>query len=43
MPVHRVRLLGDPLLRTRCQPVTKPDSPAVRVVLDGMKETLHDW
>jgi peptide deformylase len=43
MPVHRIRLLGDPVLRTRCQPVTKPASPAVRVVLDGMKETLHDW
>ena len=43
MPVHRIRLLGDPVLRTRCQPVTKPDSPAVRVVLDGMQETLHDW
>ena len=43
MPIHRIRLLGDPILRTRCEPVTKPDSPAVRVVLDGMKETLHDW
>ena len=43
MPVHRIRLLGDPVLRTRCQAVTKPESPAVRVVLDGMKETLHDW
>jgi len=43
MPVHRIRLLGDPLLRTKCQPITKPNSPAVRVVLDGMKETLHDW
>jgi len=43
MPVHRIRLLGDPILRTRCEHVTKPDSPAVKVVLDGMKETLHDW
>jgi len=43
MPVHRIRLLGDPVLRARCEPITNPDSPAVRVVLDGMKETLHDW
>ena len=42
MTVHRVRLLGDPILRTRCAPVTNPQSPAVRVVVDDLKETLRD-
>ena len=43
MPVHRIRQLGDPILRTLCEPITKPRSAAVRVVLDGMRETLLDW
>lgn len=42
MTVHRVRLLGDPILRTRSTAVTNPQSPAVRVVLDDMKDTLRD-
>ena len=42
MTVHRVRLLGDPVIRTRCAPVTNPRSPAVRVVVDDLKETLRD-
>jgi len=42
MTVHRVRLLGDPALRSRCVPVTNPRSPAVRVVVDDLKETLRD-
>ncbi len=42
MTVHRVRLLGDPLLRTPSTPVTNPRSPAVRVVVDDLKETLRD-
>jgi peptide deformylase len=41
MTVHRVRLLGDPVLRARA-PVTNPRSPAVRMVVDDMKETLRD-
>ena len=43
MTIHRIRLLGDPILRTRCEPITKPGSAAVRVILDDMRETLRDW
>ena len=42
MTIHRVRQLGDPILRTRSAPVEHPGSPAVRVVLDDLKETLRD-
>ena len=43
MTIHRIRLLGDPILRARCEPITKPKSTAVRVILDDMRETLRDW
>jgi peptide deformylase len=43
MTIHRIRLLGDPILRTRCEPITKPKSAAVRVILDDLRETLRDW
>ena len=43
MTIHRIRLLGDPILRTQCDPVEKPGSTAVRVILDDMRETLRDW
>ena len=43
MTIHRIRLLGDPVLRTRCEPITKPRSTAVRVIMDDMRETLRDW
>ena len=43
MTIHRIRLLGDPILRARCEPITKPGSTAVRVILDDMRETLRDW
>ena len=43
MTIHRIRLLGDPILRTQCEPITKPGSTAVRVILDDMRETLRDW
>ena len=43
MTIHRIRLLGDPILRTRCQPITRPSSTAVRVILDDLRETLRDW
>src|SRR5574341_1869596 len=43
MTVHRTRLLGDPGLRIRCQPVANPRSPAVRVVADDLRDTLRDW
>jgi peptide deformylase len=43
MTIHRIRLLGDPVLRTRCATITNPQSAAVRVILDDLKETLRDW
>lgn len=43
MTIHRIRLLGDPILRTPCEPITKPRSAAVRVILDDLRETLRDW
>ncbi len=43
MTIHRIRLLGDPILHTRCDPITKPSSAAVRVIVDDLKETLSDW
>jgi peptide deformylase len=43
MTIHRIRLLGDPILRARCEPITQPRSTAVRVILDDMRETLRDW
>ena len=43
MTIHRIRLLGDPILRAKCEPITKPRSTAVRVILDDMRETLRDW
>jgi len=42
MTIHRIRLLGDPVLRAKCRPVTTPRSAAVRVVVDDMRETLGD-
>ena len=36
MPIHRIRLLGDPVLRTRCELITKPKSLAARVVVDDL-------
>jgi peptide deformylase len=43
MTVHRIRLLGDPVLHVRCEPIAKPRSAAVRVIVDDLKETLRDW
>jgi len=43
MTIHRIRLLGDPILRARCQAITRPSSTAVRVIVDDMRETLRDW
>jgi peptide deformylase len=36
-------MLGDPILRARCQRVSNPRSPAVRVVADDLRDTLRDW
>jgi peptide deformylase len=43
MTIHRIRLLGDPILRARCEPIDKPGSTAIRVIMDDMRETLRDW
>jgi peptide deformylase len=42
MTIHRIRLLGDPVLRSRCEPVTSAKSPAVRLVADDLQETLRN-
>lgn len=42
MAIHRIRQLGDPVLRARCEPIAKARSAAVRVVLDDLKDTLRD-
>ena len=42
MTIHRIRLLGDPVLRMRSEPVTNHRSPAVRLVGTDLKETLQD-
>ncbi|HKV73983.1 MAG TPA: peptide deformylase [Gemmatimonadales bacterium] len=42
MTIHRIRLLGDPVLRTRCEPIVRHNSTAVRVVIDDLRETLRD-
>lgn len=42
MTIHRIRLLGDPILRTRSEPVDNPRSPAARLVATDLKETLKD-
>jgi peptide deformylase len=40
MAVRRIRLLGDPILRERCQRVETPTSAAVRLVADDLRDTL---
>ena len=42
MTIHRIRLLGDPILRMRSEPVADPKSPAARLVATDLKETLRD-
>jgi peptide deformylase len=43
MTIHRIRLLGDPILRAGCELIAKPRSTAVRVIVDDLRETLRDW
>lgn len=43
MTVRRIRALGDPILRVRCETITNPQSLAVRVVVDDLADTLRDW
>lgn len=40
MAVRRIRQLGDPILRTRCEPVKDPKSPAARLLADDLRDTL---
>lgn len=41
MAMRRIRLLGDPVLRIRCERVQDPKSPAVRLVADDLRDTLQ--
>jgi peptide deformylase len=40
MTIHRIRQLGDPILRTQCERVSNTGSPAARIVADDLRETL---
>jgi len=42
MTVHRVRQLGDPILRVKCDPVKNVRSAAVRMVAVDLQDTLRD-
>src|ERR1041384_4359469 len=41
MAVRRIRQLGDPVLRVRCEPVQDHQSPAIRLVADDLRDTLR--
>ena len=41
MAVRRIRQLGDPILRLRCERVRDPKSPAARLVADDLRDTLR--
>lgn len=43
MTIHRIRMLGDPVLRARCEPISAPQSAGVRMIVDDLKDTLRDW
>ena len=43
MTVRRIRALGDPILRERCEEIANPQSLAVRIVGDDLADTLRDW
>lgn len=42
MTIHRIRMLGDPILRTQCDPVSNLRSPAAKLVAHDLAETLGD-
>lgn len=42
MAVRPVRRLGDPILRSECEPIQHPQSAAIRIVADDLQETLRD-
>src|SRR2546423_14894935 len=41
MAVRRIRLLGDPILRVRCERVQNPKSAATRLLADDLRDTLR--
>lgn len=41
MAIRRIRQLGDPVLRVRCERIQDPKSPAVRLVADDLRDTLR--
>ncbi len=41
MAIRRIRQLGDPILRVRCERVKDPKSPSVRLVADDLRDTLR--
>jgi len=41
MAVRRIRQLGDPILRARCERVQDPTSAAARLVADDLRDTLR--
>lgn len=41
--IQPIRLLGDPLLRTHCEPVREVQSDGVRVLIEDLRDTLADF
>jgi peptide deformylase len=41
MAVRRIRQLGDPVLRARCEPVQDPKSAATRLIADDLRDSLR--
>jgi peptide deformylase len=41
MAVRRIRQLGDPMLRVRCERVQNPKAAATRLVAHDLRDTLH--
>ncbi|MGH7547361.1 MAG: peptide deformylase [Gemmatimonadales bacterium] len=41
MAVRRIRQLGDPILRARCERVQNPKSAATRLIADDLRDTLR--
>lgn len=43
MPVKRIRLLGDPVLRTKCRVVRNFSSASTRKIVRDLRDTLADF
>lgn len=41
MAIRRIRLLGDPILRVRCERVESAKSAATRLIADDLRDTLR--